>query len=100
MGTVATPTAEPRRPVLDEMPHVDAPRDGGGAGLAAGVRGASQMSPRCESTGAVAIGSEPVGDLEGLPREHLLRVGRPEALPSSAWLRVRDRDLVICDGAG
>jgi len=100
MGAVATATAESSPPALEETPRADAPGGGGGAGAPAGVLGASPMSPRCESTSAVAIGSEPVAELEGLPREHLLRVGRPDALPSSAWLRVRDRDLVICDCAG
>jgi hypothetical protein len=35
-----------------------------------------------------------------MPLEHLRRVGGPEAPLPAAWLRVRDRDLVICDGAG
>jgi len=58
------------------------------------------MSPRCESTSAVVIGGEPVTGLEGAAFEHLARVGGPEAPSPLAWLRVRDRDLVICDGAG
>jgi hypothetical protein len=58
------------------------------------------MAQRCESTGAVAIGVEPLADLEGLPLEHLLAVGGPEAPAPVVWLRVRERDLVICDGAG
>jgi len=58
------------------------------------------MAQRCESTSAVAIGVEPLTDLEGMPREHLLAVGGREAPLPLAWLRVRDRDLVICDGAG
>ncbi|HEX7244087.1 MAG TPA: hypothetical protein VF245_00805 [Solirubrobacterales bacterium] len=48
----------------------------------------------------MAIGGEPAADLEGMPFEHLRRVGGPEAPLPIAWLRVRDRDLVICDGAG
>lgn len=71
---------------------------GGGAAPSSDVQGTSAMAERCESTGAVAIGAEPV--LEGKPLEHLLAVGGPEAPRPLAWLRVRDRDLVICDGAG
>lgn len=58
------------------------------------------MTSRCESTSAVVVGTEPVTDLEGASFEHLLRVGRPNAPLPLACLRVRDRDLVVCDGAG
>jgi hypothetical protein len=58
------------------------------------------MAQRFESTSAVAIGAEPLADLEGMPLERLIRTGGPEAPLPVAWLRVRDRDLVICDGAG
>ena len=75
-------------------------RGGGGAASSPGVQGTSAMAQRCESTGAVAIGVEPLADLEGQPLEHLMAVRGPEAPPPLALLRVRDRDLVICDGAG
>lgn len=58
------------------------------------------MAPRCESATVVTIGSEPSTDLDDASFEHLMRVGGPEALATLAALRVRDRDLVICDGAG
>ena len=58
------------------------------------------MTQRCESTRAVAIGTEPLSDLDGMPFERLLRVAGPEAPLPVACLRLRDRDLVICDGAG
>jgi hypothetical protein len=58
------------------------------------------MAPRCESTSAVVIGGEPVADLEGTAFGHLLGVGGPEAPRPLACIRVADRDLVICDGAG
>jgi len=48
----------------------------------------------------VAIGVEPLADLRGESSENLLRVGGPEAPTPVASLRVPDRDLVICDGAG
>jgi hypothetical protein len=48
----------------------------------------------------MAIGGQPVADLEALPFAHLSRVGGPEAPPPVACLRVRGRDLVICDGGG
>lgn len=75
-------------------------REGGGVSPASVVQGSSAMAQRCESTSAVAIGTEPLADLEGMPREHLLRAAGPEAPVPLARLRVRDRDLVICDGAG
>ena len=58
------------------------------------------MSPRCESTSAVTIGPQRVSDLDGALLERLLAVGGPEAPLPLAALRVRERDLVICDGAG
>jgi hypothetical protein len=58
------------------------------------------MASRCESTSAMPIGGKPVTDLEGTAFEHLLLVGGPEAPRPLCWLRIRDRDLVICDGAG
>jgi hypothetical protein len=75
-------------------------RSGGGAAPSTGVQGTSAMAQRCESTGAVAIGVDPLADLEGQSFEHLLAVAGPEAPLPLAWLRIRDRDLVICDGAG
>lgn len=75
-------------------------RERGGAGPAPAVQVASAMAQRCESTSAVAIGTGPVADLEGRPLEHLLRAAGPEAPLPLSWLRIRDRDLVICDGAG
>ncbi|HEU5105225.1 MAG TPA: hypothetical protein VFU11_05245 [Solirubrobacterales bacterium] len=41
-----------------------------------------------------------MADLEDASFEHLMRVGGPEAAAPLAELRIRDRDLVICDGAG
>ncbi len=95
-------------PTTTKAPAVSAERGGpmihtsggGGAAPFIGVQGASAMAQRCESTGAVAIGGKPLADLEGQPLKHLLAVGGREAPPPLAWLRVRDRDLVICDGAG
>lgn len=75
-------------------------RQGGGARARSCVWGASAMSPRCESTSAVAISPDPVGDLDGTLHTRLLAVGGPEAPLPLAALRIRERDLVICDGAG
>lgn len=75
-------------------------RPGSGAGRRPGVKGVSAMAQRCESTSAVAVGSRPLADLEGLPFERLARIAGPEAFAPLASLRVRERDLVICDGAG
>jgi len=58
------------------------------------------MASRCESTSAVVIGGEPVADLEGASFERLSRVAGPKAPVPVARLRIRDRDLVVCDGAG
>ncbi|HVX34026.1 MAG TPA: hypothetical protein VHA80_12880 [Solirubrobacterales bacterium] len=43
---------------------------------------------------------EAPGDPDGSSLEHLARVAGPGAPPPLARLRVRERDLVICDGAG
>jgi hypothetical protein len=99
MAAVQT-TTERHPGVLAEVTSPGARRERGGASPAPGVQGSSAMAQRCESTSAVAIGTEPLADLEGMPLEHLLRAAGPEAPLPLAWLRVRDRDLVICDGAG
>lgn len=72
----------------------------GGATSAPDVQGVNPMAPRCESAGAVMIGPDPGADPENPSLRHLMRVGGPEALTPLADLRVRDHDLVICDGAG
>lgn len=76
--------------------------DGGGGGTASGayVQGLSAMTPKRESASAVMIDPEPVADLDDASFEHLMRVGGPQTPTPLAELRVRDRDLVICDGAG
>ncbi|MBS1860435.1 MAG: hypothetical protein JSS68_01865 [Actinobacteria bacterium] len=56
------------------------------------MQGASAMAERCETPGAVAI--------EGMSLEHLTAVGGPRSPLPLAALRIRERDLVICDGAG
>ena len=58
------------------------------------------MPQRCETTAAVMIGVEAPTDLDGTSLEHLLRVAGPGAPAPLARLRIRDRDLVVCDGAG
>jgi hypothetical protein len=54
------------------------------------------MASRCESTFSIALGAE----LEGAGFNNLQRVGGPSAPPPVAVLRVREMDLVVCDGAG
>lgn len=100
MAAVASTTEQRPRRRSEEQLRGDASPGRGGAPPLTSVQGASAMAPRCESTNAVVIGGEPVTDLEGTAFEHLLRVGGPDAPRPLAWLRVRDRDLVICDGAG
>jgi hypothetical protein len=58
------------------------------------------MASRFDSASAVMIGPDPIADLEDASVEHLMRVGGTEAFAPLAELRIRDRDLVICDGAG
>lgn len=99
MAAVPTTTEAPVISAVRGVPVISTP-GGGGAAPVTGVQGTSAMAQRCESTGAVAIGVEPLADLEGQPLEHLLAVGGPGAPLPLAWLRVRDRDLVLCDGAG
>lgn len=70
----------------------------GGAQVVTSVQGA--MASRCESTDAVAIGAGPLSGLEGVRLERLMRVAGREGRVALAGLRVRDRDLVICDAAG
>ncbi|MBS1895495.1 MAG: hypothetical protein JST59_29700 [Actinobacteria bacterium] len=65
---------------------------GGGAEPPARVQGASVMTQQSEIPGTVAV--------EGGPLEHLLAVGGPEAPLPLASMRIRERDLVICDGGG
>ncbi len=55
------------------------------------------MAARCESTISVALSA---GDLEGEGFANLQRVGGPSAPLPVACLRLREMDLVICDGAG
>jgi hypothetical protein len=100
MAVVASTTEQRLRWRSEEQRRGDASPGRGGAPPLTSVQGASAMAPRCESTDAVVIGGEPVTDLEGTAFEHLLRVGGSDAPRPLAWLRVRDRDLVICDGAG
>lgn len=75
----------------------EAPIPVGGAPCASPVQGSSPMPTRCEST-LPAPAAE--AGLEGDALEHLMRVGGPSAPLPMAELRVRERDLVICDGAG
>lgn len=98
----AVPSTTEPRPARrsDEPVWAGASLRRGGAPTPLSVQGASEMASRCESTSAVVVGGEPVTDLEGVSFEHLLRVGGAEAPNPLAWLRVRDRDLVVCDGAG
>jgi len=98
---IAIPTSAEEDLAAFEEAHLAAtPRTGGGAERPGRVQTVRQMASRCESTSAVAIGAKPLGDLEGMAREHLVRVGRPGGPPLRAMVRVRERDLVICDGAG
>lgn len=70
---------------------------GGGVSASPGVRGTSAMTPRCESTIAVAPGAgDPVGDVFA----NLTRVAGPSAPHAVACLRLGEMDLVLCDGAG
>jgi hypothetical protein len=97
MATAQTVT-KPR--AGSDGPLPGAGKDQGGADASTNVRGASPMAQRCESMSAVAIGVEPLSDLEGMSFERLLRVAGPQAPLPVACLRLRERDLVICDGAG
>lgn len=92
MATVATTEIRPRS--RDEAPS----RGRGGARATKPVQRASAMTRG--STTMSAIGQQPVADLEGKAFENLLRVGGPGAQLPVACLRIADRDLVICDGAG
>ncbi len=74
---------------------LSAPR--GGAETSSSVEGMSAMAARCDSTVSVALGA---GDLEGEGFANLGRVGGPSVSRPVACLRLRDMDLVICDGAG
>jgi hypothetical protein len=73
---------------------------GGGAEGSTAVEGVRTMSPRCESANAVAIGGQPVAELGRTTFARLVRVSGPATPPPVACLRVRERDLVICDGGG
>lgn len=55
------------------------------------------MASRRESTISVALGAE---DLDGEGFANLQRVGGPSAPLPMACVRVREMDLVVCDGAG
>ncbi len=99
MAAVPTTTEEPPAGAERDRSTNATPR-GGGATPPTGVQRASGMAQRCESTTAVAIGVEPLTDLKGISLEHLLAVGGPEAPLPLAWLRVRHRGLLVCDGAG
>lgn len=100
MAALASTTEQRPGRCSEEQLQGDASPGRGGALPLTSVQGASAMAPRCESTSAVAIGGEPVTDLEGVSFEHLLRVGGLAAPRPLGRLRVRERDLVICDGAG
>lgn len=93
MRGAPTNTAEP------EQPRAGNTSRRGGRKPVGSVYGSRAMAVRCETTSAIAVGAKPLGDLEGVAREHLLRVSRPGAAPL-AIARVRERDLVFCDGAG
>jgi hypothetical protein len=54
------------------------------------------MASRCESTSAVVTGVDPLDST----LERLRRVGGRDALTPLARLRIPDRDLIVCDGAG
>lgn len=82
----------------DEQALVGSP--GGGADGGAAVDGASAMAERHETRAATAVGVEAPADQEGTSLERLRRVGGPGAPGPLARLRVRDRDLLICDAAG
>lgn len=95
------PTATEPRPataLADRLPPATEP--GGGAAALTAVQGASAMTRRCENTRAMPTGQGSTAGLEEAAHERLLRVGGPGAPLPLAWLRVRDRDLVICNGAG
>jgi hypothetical protein len=69
----------------------------GGAPTPSHVHRASAMTPRCESTIAVAPGAgDPVGEVFA----NLQRVVGASAPHPVACLRLREMDLVVCDGAG
>jgi hypothetical protein len=94
---ITVPTRTSRTPRVDGAACCDG---GGGAAPYPAVQRAIEMAQRCESHGAVAIGMEsPVGVGAGL-LEHLVAVGGPAAPAPLACLRVRDRDLLVCDGSG
>jgi hypothetical protein len=69
----------------------------GGAETPAGVGMASTMGTRCDSTVSAVPG---VIDSEGEGFANLRRVGGSSAPLPLACLRLREMDLVICDGAG
>lgn len=79
---------------LEPMAPLDA--RGGGATSIATVGGPSAMATRFESN-SVTLGA---GDLDSEALVNLQRVGGPLAPPPVACLRLRELDLVICDGAG
>jgi hypothetical protein len=66
----------------------------GGARALPAVQGAKEMDLQLKDNAGVAAG------LDGEARANLLRVGGPGAPPPAAALRVREMDLLVCDGAG
>jgi hypothetical protein len=100
MATSVSATGAAPRHRPEERCEGDSSLEWGGAASLASVKGVRAMTSRCESTSAVAIGTESVTDLEGAAFEHLLSAAGPGAPAPLACLRISDRDLVICDGAG